>query len=134
MRVFRWLWYQEMATAFLTALELIWSSTSWKQSFTKIFQFILLSLHSATIKYEKKCINKSLRKDYFFLYDLFLYAFSRIFNIKVLLTYAKSRKEDTVIGADLKKQYTFSSIKIISIFFSEQIRIHWQNLGSAQNL
>ena len=35
--------------------------------------------------------------------DLFLYAFSRIFNTKVVVTYADRRKEDTVIGAELEK-------------------------------
>ena len=35
--------------------------------------------------------------------DLFLYAFSRIFNTKVVVTYADGRKEDTIIGAEVKK-------------------------------
>ena len=35
--------------------------------------------------------------------DLFLYAFSRTFYAKVVVTYADRRKEDTLIGAGLTK-------------------------------
>ena len=43
-------------------------------------------------------------------------------------------KKTQLLGQSFKKQYTYTSFKIISIFLSEQVRIHRQALGNAPNL
>ena len=66
--------------------------------------------------------------------DLFLYAFLQIFNTKVVVIYADREKKTQSLVQSLQKQYTSSSVKIISIFLSEEVQRHWQALENAKNL
>ena len=66
--------------------------------------------------------------------DLFLYAFLQIFNTKVVVIYADREKKTQLLVQSLQKQYTSSSVKIISIFLSEEVQRHWQALENAKNL
>ena len=60
--------------------------------------------------------------------------FSRIFNTKVVVTYADRRKEDTVIGAELEK--TIHLFKYQDHFdLYERTRSNpWTSFGESQNL
>ena len=100
------------------SLYTVFSTFSHDEIIKKVYQYIIKERYDLTRLQQ--------------IYSCMLFLESFMTNVVVI--YRNRRKEYTVNGAELKKQCTCSSIKIILHFSSKQVRIHRQSSGNAQNL